>query len=174
MRFRLLTYNIHKGIGGVDRRYRLGRIVEAEAYIGEDDLACHASHGRTPRTQVMYGPPGRAYVYFIYGMYHCLNVVTEREGHPAAVLIRALEPCEGRDLMRLRRPGRPDRELTNGPGKLCLALDIDKRLNGVDLTAHDGLFLEVGEPVDEPRIEASPRIGLKVSGCQPTFPGEFS
>lgn len=141
-----------------------GRVVEAEAYIGEDDLACHAARGRTRRTEVMYGPPGRAYVYFIYGMYHCLNVVTERDGFPAAVLIRALEPDEGIEAMREYRGRRNDLELTNGPGKLCAALQIDRRLNGVDLSDHGELFLEEGEPVATERVTTSPRIGLNVPG----------
>jgi DNA-3-methyladenine glycosylase len=96
-----------------------GIIVETEAYIGEEDQACHASHGRTPRNAVMYGPAGFAYIYFIYGMYYCLNVVTEQEGFPAAVLIRAIEPTEGIPRMQAYRQGRPLHELTNGPGKLC-------------------------------------------------------
>ena len=141
-----------------------GLIVEVEAYIGEDDLACHASRGRTNRTQVMYGPAGRSYVYFIYGMYHCLNVVTEREGFPAAVLIRALAPEEGTKVMRLNRRGQPDRNLTNGPGKLCQALGIDRALNDVDLATHEALFLEEGTPAPHRQIAASPRIGLNVAG----------
>jgi len=144
----------------IDGRRQSGVIVESEAYIGEADRASHAAHGRTRRNEVMYGPPGRAYVYFIYGMYWCLNVVTEEAGFPAAVLVRALEPLEGVDLMRARRAGRPDHELTTGPGKLCAALGIDRRLNGVDLTSSEELFLEDDVPVDPNRIAASPRIGL--------------
>lgn len=155
----------------IDDGQRLsGLIVEAEAYIGEDDLACHAARGRTPRTRVMYGPPGRSYVYFVYGMYHCLNVVTEREDFPAAVLIRALEPQEGWETMRSRRGGRPDRDLTSGPGKLCQALGIDSRLNDLDLTAHDRLYLEQGDPVSADQIAASPRIGLNVPGWAAEVP----
>jgi len=138
-----------------------GRIVEVEAYIGEEDAACHASAGRTKRTEVMYGPPGHAYVYFIYGVHHCLNVVTEREGFPAAVLIRAIEPEEGLEVMRANRPGRPDAELTDGPAKLCQAFCIDLRLNGVDLCTSDELFLERSEPVPEARIVATPRVGVR-------------
>jgi len=145
----------------IEGRRLSGRIVEVEAYIGEEDAACHASAGRTARTEVMYGPPGRAYVYFIYGMHHCLNIVTEREGFPAAVLIRALEPEEGLEVMRASRPGRPDVELTNGPAKLCQALHIDRRLNGVDLCTNDELFLEQAEPVPEVRIVTTPRIGVR-------------
>jgi len=138
-----------------------GRIVEVEAYVGEEDAACHASVGRTQRTEVMYGPPGRVYVYFVYGMHHCLNVVTEREGFPAAVLVRGIEPGEGLEVMRANRPGRPDAELTNGPAKLCQALGIDRRLNGVDLCANDELFLEEGEPVCGVEVMATPRIGVR-------------
>jgi DNA-3-methyladenine glycosylase len=145
----------------VDDQRLSGLIVEVEAYIGEDDAACHAACGRTPRNEVMYGPPGHAYVYFIYGMYHCLNAVTEEEGFPAAVLIRALEPLEGLEIMRRHRPGRPDSELTNGPAKLCQALAISRDLNGVDLCTGEALFIEEGRRVDQGEIEASPRIGIQ-------------
>jgi len=138
-----------------------GRIVEVEAYIGEDDAACHASAGRTSRTDVMYGAPGYAYVYFIYGMHHCLNVVTEREGFPAAVLIRALEPEEGLRRMRDNRPARSDQELTNGPGKLCQALQIDRRLNRLDLCVSDELFLERAAVVPQMDIVTTPRVGVR-------------
>lgn len=138
-----------------------GIIVEAEAYIGEEDTACHASRGRTPRTEVMYGPPGHAYVYFIYGMHYCLNVVTEREGYPAAVLIRTIVPEEGLDVMRAHRPGRRDRELTNGPGKLCAALAIDRGFNGVDLCTSDVLFIEQGQAVRAEDVVTTPRIGIR-------------
>lgn len=148
----------------VNGRRLSGRIVEVEAYVGEEDLACHASRGRTRRTEVMYGPPGHAYVYFIYGMYHCLNVVTEREGFPAAVLIRALEPVEGVDVMRAHRGCRDDRELTSGPGKLCVALQIDRRLNGIALYDHGELFLDEDEPVASDRTATSTRVGIKVPG----------
>ncbi len=150
-----------------------GRIVETEAYIGEEDAACHASVGRTPRTKVMYGPPGQAYVYFIYGMHHCLNVVTEREGFPAAVLIRAIEPEEGLEVMRANRPGRPNVELTNGPAKLCQALRIDRRLNGVDLCTSDELFLEGAETVSEAHIVATPRVGVRGDEAALNAPWRF-
>ena len=140
-----------------------GLIVEVEAYIGEGDAACHAARGRTPRNEAMYGPPGHAYVYFIYGMHHCLNVVTEEEGFPAAVLIRALEPLEGLEIMRRHRSGKPDRELTNGPAKLCQAMAIDRGFNGVDLCAGGVLFIEEGRIVAQEEIGASPRIGIKAS-----------
>jgi len=148
----------------VNGRRLSGRIVEAEAYVGEDDLACHASRGRTRRTEVMYGPPGHAYIYFIYGMYHCLNVVTEAEGFPAAVLVRALEPEEGIADMWAYRGCQDERELTSGPGKLCMALQIDRRLNGIDLCDHGELFLEEGEPIAPHRIATSTRIGIRVPG----------
>ena len=126
-----------------------GRIVEVEAYIGEEDQACHAACGRTARNAVMYGPAGVAYVYFIYGMHHCFNVVTEREGFPAAVLVRAIEPVEGIEAMRWNRPGRRGKELTNGPAKLCYALAIDRALNGVDLVGGEDLWIEQDEPISD-------------------------
>lgn len=138
-----------------------GFILDVEAYIGEEDAASHASAGRTKRTEVMYGAPGHAYVYVIYGMHHCLNIVTEREGFPAAVLIRGIEPEEGLQVMRANRPGRPDGQLANGPAKLCQALGIDLRLNGGDLCTSDELFLEPSESVPEARIVATSRVGVR-------------
>jgi DNA-3-methyladenine glycosylase len=138
--------------------YRLvGLITETEAYISEKDLACHAKAGRTLRTQVMYGPPGHAYVYFTYGNHWMLNVVTEREGFPAAVLLRAIQPVEGTEIMSKRRHGRD----TFGPGKLTQALGITKSENGVDLTKAAGdLWIEAGDPVPNSRVTKSPRVGL--------------
>jgi DNA-3-methyladenine glycosylase len=150
-----------------------GLIVETEAYIGETDKACHASRGRTPRTEVMYGPPGHAYVYFIYGMHHCFNVVTEEEGFPAAVLVRALEPLEGLEWMRRHRPGRPDGQLTNGPGKLCAALAIDRTLNGVDLCTNQVFFIEEGRTVADGEIATSPRIGIRSDEVAMSRPWRF-
>jgi len=139
-----------------------GRIVEVEAYVGEDDRASHAHCGRTRRNAPMYGPPGHAYVYFIYGMHHCLNVVTEREGYPAAVLIRALEPLEGIEEMQERRAGRPVVQLTNGPARLCQALDVDRRFDGADLCMPDALlFLEEDAAVPDEAIATGPRIGVR-------------
>jgi DNA-3-methyladenine glycosylase len=118
-----------------------GLITETEAYIGENDLACHAKAGRTPRTAVMYGAPGHAYVYFTYGNHWMLNIVTEREGFPAAVLLRAIQPVEGRETISQRRQGRD----TFGPGKITQALGIAKSENGVDVTRTDGgLWIETG------------------------------
>jgi DNA-3-methyladenine glycosylase len=150
-----------------------GLIVETEAYIGEADKACHASRGRTPRTEVMYGPPGHAYVYFIYGMHHCFNVVTEEEGFPAAVLIRALEPLEGVEWMRRHRPGRSDGQLTNGPGKLCAALAVDRTLNGVDLCTSQVFFIEEGQTVADREIATSPRIGIRSDEVARSRPWRF-
>ncbi len=150
-----------------------GLIVEVEAYIGEGDAACHAARGRTPRNEAMYGPPGHAYVYFIYGMHHCLNAVTEEEGFPAAVLIRALDPLEGLEIMRRHRLGKPDRELTNGPAKLCQAMAIDRGFNGVDLCAGGVLFLEEGRMVAQGAIGASPRIGIKADELARSVPWRF-
>ena len=150
-----------------------GLIVEVEAYIGEDDAACHAACGRTPRNEAMYGSPGHAYVYFIYGMHHCLNVVTEEEGFPAAVLIRDLEPLEGLEIMRRYRSGRPDRELTNGPAKLCQALAIDRGFNGVDLCTGEVLFIEEGRMVAQEEVGTSPRIGIKADELAMSVPWRF-
>jgi DNA-3-methyladenine glycosylase len=138
-----------------------GVIVETEAYIGEEDLACHARAGRTPRTAVMYGAPGHAYVYFTYGKHWLLNFVTEPEGSPAAVLIRALLPDEGLDLIARRRAGQPVEHWTDGPGKICQALEIDGKLNGYDLCTRNGLlFLEQGKPIPESSVTTGPRVGL--------------
>jgi DNA-3-methyladenine glycosylase len=157
----------------VDGQRVSGLIVEVEAYIGEDDAACHAARGRTPRNEAMYGPPGHAYVYFIYGMHHCLNAVAEEEGFPAAVLIRALDPLEGLEIMRRHRPGKPDRELTSGPAKLCQALAIERGFNGVDLCTGEVLFIEEGRMVAQEEIGASPRIGIKADELARSVPWRF-
>lgn len=137
-----------------------GRIVETEAYLGTDDRAAHAWRGITDRTRVLFGPAGHAYVYFIYGMYECLNFVAEEEGKAGCVLIRALEPLAGIDIMRRRRPAakRPE-DLASGPGKLTLALGITRKQNGADLTRST---LHVRrERVESPfEIKATPRIGI--------------
>jgi DNA-3-methyladenine glycosylase len=141
-----------------------GRIVEAEAYTGLDDLASHGHSRRTPRNAVMYGPPGRAYVYFTYGNYWMLNAVAEPEGDPAAVLIRAIEPLEGLEEMAARRPGRGPFEWTSGPGKLALALGITGALNTVDLTATDaGLWIEPDATIPDERVRTGPRVGLNTT-----------
>jgi DNA-3-methyladenine glycosylase len=139
-----------------------GFIVEAEAYDGEADLACHARAGRTPRNEVMYGPPGRAYVYFTYGMHWCLNCVSGPEGYPAAVLLRVIRPAEGLELIAARRSGRSQLEWCNGPGKLTQALGIDGGLNGADLTnVQVGLWIESGPLGAEESVVVGPRVGIK-------------
>ncbi len=136
-----------------------GMIVETEAYLGGGDLASHSSSGITPRTKVIFGPPGHAYVYFIYGMHECLNIVAERDGTPGCVLIRALQPVSGIESMRERRPkAKTVRDLTSGPGKLTRALGISRLLNGMDMTRGKLLVREFcAEPF---QIEATPRIGI--------------
>jgi DNA-3-methyladenine glycosylase len=137
-----------------------GRIVETEAYLGEHDPACHAAAGRTARTECLYGPPGTAYVYFIYGAHWCFNAVTRAEGLPSAVLVRALEPIEGIELMRERRHHpRAGRDLTNGPGKLCAALGITGTLNGVSLD-EPPLMICRGTRVADADVAITARIGL--------------
>jgi DNA-3-methyladenine glycosylase len=138
-----------------------GLIVEAEAYVGETDLACHAHVGRTARNAVMYGRPGLAYVYFTYGMHWMLNVVSEEVHYPAAVLIRALEPQEGIAVMLQHRPVSRPSELCRGPAKLTQALRIDQTLNGVDLCSRRGdLWIESGVPVPARSVMRGPRVGL--------------
>lgn len=137
-----------------------GLITETEAYVGEDDLGCHARSGKTKRNAVMYGPPGYAYVYFTYGMHWCLNVVTETVGFPAAALIRAILPVEGVEIIAQRRGGRD----TNGPAKLTQALGIDGALNGADLCLPtSGLWIEAGTIVPDAAVERTPRIGLNAT-----------
>lgn len=159
------------------------RIVETEAYAGPEDRASHARAGRTPRASVMFGPAGRAYVYLVYGMHHCLNVVCGREGHAAAVLVRAVEPVEGVELMRLRRgtSAGPDHRLGAGPARACQALDIDRTLDGIDLLSDRRLWLASPSPARSattdtttdaargtvrPRIVAGPRIGVAYAGAE--------
>ncbi len=138
-----------------------GIIVETEAYISEEDLGCHASAGLTPRTKILYGPPGHAYVYFTYGNYWMLNFVTEREGFPAAVLIRGIVPTEGLERIAERRAGRPQKQWTDGPGKICLALAIGRDQNDTDLCAPDAqVFVEPGDNIPDSNVTISPRVGL--------------
>lgn len=140
---------------------RVGRIVETEAYMGPEDLAAHSSRGRTPRTEVMFGPPGHAYVYFIYGFWNCMNIVTSRKGVPHAVLLRAVEPIEGIT------------DRTWGPGLMCRAMGIDRTLNGEDLCA-DRLWLERPEtPLPPSRVGRGPRIGVDYAGRWAKRPWRF-
>ncbi len=143
-------------------KHLAGRIVEVEAYDGERDLACHASKGRTKRTDPMFGPPGHAYVYFIYGMHCCLNVVTGPEGYPAAVLLRALEPLAGAEWMA---PGRAHpRKLASGPGRLTRAFHVDLSHNRADLCLPGPLLLALGDPVPARSVVRGPRIGVEYAG----------
>ena len=135
-----------------------GIIVETEAYLGEDDLAAHSSRGITDRTRVIFGPPGHAYVYFIYGMYECLNLVAEPAGKPGCILIRALEPLNGIDRMRARRPkAKRVEDLASGPGKLTLAMNITRELNGSDVTRPPLIVEDAPPPAD---IVTTTRIGI--------------
>jgi DNA-3-methyladenine glycosylase len=136
-----------------------GQIVEVEAYVGPHDLACHASKGRTLRTDVLFGPPGISYVYLIYGMYHCLNVVTEKADYPAAVLIRAVEV---------------DGVIIDGPGRLCRAFSIDRSLNRIDMTARRQLWFEDRRTkISRAKIATLPRIGVAYAGAWADKPYRF-
>jgi DNA-3-methyladenine glycosylase len=138
-----------------------GMIVETEAYLGGDDLAAHSARGLTARTRVIFGPPGHAYVYFVYGMYECLNLVAEPDGKPGCVLIRALQPVAGMDLMRRRRPGAWHLEdLASGPGKLTLAMAVTRAHNGADVTRGE---LVVRRPAEEHPFEigVTGRVGIR-------------
>ncbi len=141
-----------------------GIIVEVEAYLGVTDKAAHTYRGRrTPRNEAMYGEGGTAYVYFTYGLHHCLNVVARTHDHPEAVLLRAIEPTQGLPIMRLRRAAaRRDADLCSGPAKLCQAMGIDRAFNGIDLLSSESLFIErVRKPALPARlIEAGPRVGI--------------
>lgn len=136
-----------------------GRIVEVEAYLGGEDPASHAYRGKTPRNAVMFGPGGHAYIYFTYGNHNCMNIVTGKEGEAGAVLIRALEPLDGIQVMKRRRKRVKKEDLTSGPGKLTQALGIDRRLNGADLTEKP---LWTCEESPNQRVDwvATPRIGI--------------
>lgn len=161
----LLGRIIESVVNGVRCR---ARIVETEAYLGEHDPACHAAAGRTARTEVLYGPPGIAYVYFVYGMYWCANAVTRREGLPSAVLIRAAEPIEGIEAMRRRR-GRHhrDRDLTSGPGRLCQAMGISGPPHNKRSLSMPGLRILAGSPVAPSQVAVTPRIGVNVAADWP-------
>ncbi len=133
-----------------------GKIIETEAYLGEKDLACHASKGKTPRTEVMFGPPGYAYIYLIYGMYYCFNVVTDKEGFASAVLLRGVSLTdESKERFNLYKP-------IDGPGKLCRAFKITNDFNGIDICGDTLFFEDRGEKVK--KIYSSPRIGVDYAG----------
>ena len=158
-----------------------GRIVETEAYVGLEDRASHASRGRTERNAVMFGPPGHAYVYLVYGMHWCLNLVTEREGIPAAVLIRAVEPLEGVELMwRRRTKARRERDLTSGPARLCQAFAIDGALNGADLCGPGSELFVEGRGLAAGEVEArvtfhmsAEAIAMRLGRAQPGQPDTY-
>ena len=163
----------------VDGKRMSGIIVETEAYLGTEDRAAHSFGGRrTPRNEAMYSLGGHAYIYFIYGMYYCFNVVTGHKGVPEAVLVRALEPVEGLDFMAAARykkdyaslSTRQRINLTNGPGKLCMALNIDRRLNGEDLC---GRRIYIEDRTETPEICSSKRIGIDYAGEDRDLPLRF-
>lgn len=171
----------------LDGQLLAGRITETEAYVGRCDKACHAyNYRKTERTSTLFGPPGHAYIYLIYGMYHCLNFVTEPEGEPAAVLIRALEPIAGTEVMlRLRYGDRPltayrRKNFLNGPGKICKGLSLSRAENGLDLTG--GTLFVCDSPADiglpcpalpGERMRAGPRIGVDYAEEARDFPWRF-
>ncbi len=163
----LLVHRTPDGIAG-------GMIVEAEAYVGAIDKACHAYRNRSERTEIMYHDGGYAYVYFIYGMHHCFNVVTGPEGEGNAVLIRALEPVIGLELMQRRRNAKSVRNLCNGPGKLCQALAISKNEYGMDLCAADSLLRLIRyRHVPDAQIVATPRINVAYAEEAAAWPWRF-
>jgi len=138
-----------------------GLITEAEAYIGTEDDGCHARAGLTNRNRSMWGPPGHAYVYFTYGMHWMLNIVCERDGFPAAVLLRGVKPVEGHEVIRRRRAGRPESELTDGPAKLCQAFAIDRSFDGLDLCHPQSvIFITRDVMIPEQSVTIGPRVGL--------------
>jgi len=150
---RLIRVEEGQRIGGI--------IIETEAYCGEEDLGCHCRSGWSERNKAMYGQPGHAYIYFTYGMHWMLNLVVEREGFPAAILIRAIQPTEGLAIISGRRAGQAKQAWTNGPAKICQALRIDKGLYGVDICNKEhGLFVEPGISVPDSCIRIGPRVGL--------------
>ena len=162
---RLLGVTLVSDLGGARTS---GRIVETEAYLPEGDLASHSAIGETPRNRTMFGVSGRAYVYLIYGVHHCVNVVTGVTGGGEAVLLRALEPIDGIDVMRDRRGGAPDQRLCDGPGKLCQALGITREEDGVPLLDGGGLWL-VDRSMSVPGgdVIVGPRVGITKSADLP-------
>ena len=162
-------------VPGGDGRRVSGRIVEVEAYLGACDRAAHSFGGRrTRRTETMYAVGGTAYVFFVYGMHHQFNVVTGPEGLPHAVLVRAVEPEEGVELMRERRPVAKERELTSGPGKLCRALGLDLSHDGADLTTGASVWLEeTGVRFEPGQIASGPRIGVAYAAEDALKPWRF-
>lgn len=158
----------------IGKKIIAGKIVETEAYVGLSDLASHASRGKTARTAPMFGPPGHAYVYLVYGLNYCFNIVTEKENYPAAILIRAIEPAEGADLMkRYRKTQKLIFNLTNGPGKLCQAFKINKTLNSLDLTKNILWIEDRDVKIKSSEIVAAKRIGVDYAGKYKNKPWRF-
>ena len=156
----LLGAELRRRIG---ETWLVGRIVETEAY-GANDPASHGFRGRTPRTNVMFGPPGFSYIYFTYGMHHCFNVTCDEEGLAEAVLIRGIEPLEGIETMRKFRPGITlDRNLTNGPGKICQAFNLARTESGIDLLGDGEIILAQGKQVPSAEIVVTSRIGISLA-----------
>jgi len=145
-----------------DGQVTAGRVVETEAYCGRFDAACHSYKGKTDRTSVMFGPKGHAYIYLIYGMYHCFNITSGPPGEPEAVLIRAIEPVDGIALMEQRRGTGKLQNLCSGPGKLTIAMEITRELGGIDLTNYPRLYLEAAPT--PPNIAAAKRINIDYAG----------
>jgi DNA-3-methyladenine glycosylase len=153
----LLGARLHRVVG---QTHLIGRIVETEAY-DQTEAACHGYRGITERTAPLFGHAGMSYVYFTYGMHYCFNVVTGAHGHGAAVLIRALEPVEGIEVMRTRRTkAKSDRDLLSGPAKLCQAFDIARRENVIDLIGDETLYLTSGRLRSDETVQSSTRIGI--------------
>lgn len=151
-----------------------GKVVETEAYVGVRDLACHASRGKTPRNEVMFGPAGYWYVYLIYGFYHCLNIVTEGVGSGSAVLIRAVEPLDGIVFMQKNRQREVLGDLSSGPGKLCQAFGVTRQLNGASACAlASECFFEEAEHVPKKSILSTKRIGVEYAGAWKDKPLRF-
>jgi len=177
--FKRPTLKVAEGLLGkylvVKRGGRIfaGKIVETEAYIGEDDLACHASRGRTNRSETLYQKAGAIYVYLVYGMYHCLNIVTEREHFPSAVLIRAVEPVDGIEVMKKLRKTDALRNLASGPGKLCMAFGIDKKMNGQNVFGVEIYIEDRGEKIIAKDIVRAKRVGVDYAGACAHYPWRF-
>lgn len=142
------------------------RITEVEAYAGFDDPGSHAFRGETARNATMFGPPGHLYVYFTYGMHHCCNVVCSAPGTPTGCLVRAGEIVEGIEIARARRGGAPDRDLARGPARLCVALGIDRALDGASLLGPE-VTLSIGRAAAQERVRRGPRVGLREAGDRP-------
>ena len=177
--FKRPTLNVAEGLLGkylvVKRggKILVGKIVETEAYIGEDDLACHASRGRTNRSETLYQKAGAIYVYLVYGMYHCLNIVTEREHFPSAVLIRAVEPVDGIEVMKKLRKTDALRNLASGPGKLCMAFGINKKMNGQNVFGVEIYIEDRGEKIIAKDIVRAKRVGVDYAGACAHYPWRF-